>query len=481
MRRMPNDITTVGLLRGTSINVLPDDVLLEIFHSYLGKVQKIEAWQPLIHVCRRWRTIVLRSPHRLNLRLACTPKSLARNTLGIWPALPLVIKAHISSTSDVDNTIALLEHRDRVYKIDLDGSSAHLERVFAVMQEPFPELTDLLLLRSHRTALVLPDSFLGRSAPGLRDLQLDHISIPGLPKLLLSSAHLVHLHLCNIPYFASYSGYIPPEAIIACPSTLTGLESLWLKFQSPLSRPDMRSRRPPPVTRSILPSLTEFRFKGVSEYLEDFVARVDVPRLSSLRVTFFNQLIFDTPELVLLTRRTPKLNAFYRAAVHYNAHVACIEFASQALSDFVFLSFTISCRGPDWQLSCLAQICTSLLPHLSTDDLYIDSFREPWQDIIEGNQWLELLHPFTSVKHLHLKSNLAACISPALQELIGARTTEVLPILRYIFIQPPSEPLEEGIQQFVAARQLTNQPVTVLPWVARTEPLMVPRWVTKYD
>ncbi len=473
-------MTLLGLLQGTSINVLPDDVLLEIFHSYLGKVQKIEAWQPLIHVCRRWRTIVLRSPHHLNLRLACTPKSLARSTLDIWPALPLVIEGRISSTSDVDNTIALLEHRDRVYKIDLDGSSAQLERVFAVMQEPFPELTDLLL-RLRRTALALPDSFLGLSAPGLRDLQLDHISILGLPKLLLSSAHLVHLHLCDIPYFASYSGYISPEAIIACPSTLTGLESLWLKFQSPLSRSDMRSRRLPPVMRSILPSLTEFRFKGVSEYLEDFVTRVDAPRLSSLRVTFFNQLIFDTPELVLLTRRTPKLNALYRAAVHFNAHVACIEFASQALSDFVFLSFTISCRGPDWQLSCLAQICTSLLPHLSTEDLYIDSFREPWQDIIEGSQWLELLHPFTSVKDLYLRRNLAPCISPTLQELIGARTTEVLPILRNIFMQQPSEPLEEGIQQFVSARQLTNHPVTVFPWNSRTEPVMVPRWVTRYD
>lgn len=36
------------------IDVLPDDVLLEIFAFYVGEAQEIEAWQSLVHVCQRW-------------------------------------------------------------------------------------------------------------------------------------------------------------------------------------------------------------------------------------------------------------------------------------------------------------------------------------------------------------------------------------------------------------------------------------------
>jgi hypothetical protein len=67
------------------IDVLPDDVLLGIFGfhveimmsldlSFSGKMG-IEAWQSLVHVCRRWRSLVLASPRHLNMRLFCTPET----------------------------------------------------------------------------------------------------------------------------------------------------------------------------------------------------------------------------------------------------------------------------------------------------------------------------------------------------------------------------------------------------------------------
>jgi hypothetical protein len=54
-------------------------------------------------------------------------------------------------------------------------------------------------------------------------------------------------------------------------------------------------------------------------------------------------------------------------------------------------------------------------------------------------------------------------IAPALQELVGGRTTEVLPTLENIFLefQPSGPPLHEGIEKFVAARLLTSHPVAV--------------------
>ena len=214
------------------------------------------------------------SPRRLNLRLQCGTARKpvrARGKLDIWPPLPIVLRQHDHLAWDMDNIMAALEHNDRVCEIKLwDASSPQLEKVLAEMQEPFPALTSLLLRSRSEIAQIIPNSFLGGSAPRLRELTLDNIGFPGLRKLLSSATHLVELDLWRIPH----SCYVSPEAMVTCLSTLTRLERLCLKFQSPQSRPDRESRRPPPLTRSFLPALTYFRFKGVSEYLEDFVARI---------------------------------------------------------------------------------------------------------------------------------------------------------------------------------------------------------------
>jgi hypothetical protein len=47
----------------------------------------VEEWQSLVHVCRRWRSLVLGSPRRLNLRLYCTPETPAKDTLDVWASL----------------------------------------------------------------------------------------------------------------------------------------------------------------------------------------------------------------------------------------------------------------------------------------------------------------------------------------------------------------------------------------------------------
>ena len=103
------------------IDVLPDDVLLGIFDFYEDTVgpscepkTRIEAWQTLVHVCRRWRNLIFGSPRRLNLRLFCTPKTPARDRLDIWPALPLVVSGFMTSFSGTDNIFAALGQSNRV-------------------------------------------------------------------------------------------------------------------------------------------------------------------------------------------------------------------------------------------------------------------------------------------------------------------------------------------------------------------------------
>ncbi len=265
------------------IGVLPDDVLLEIFDFYLKKEdsyyyakKEVETWQPLVHVCRRWRSVVFGSPHRLNLQLCCRSRTPLRDTLDVWPALPLIIVGIFLDPRPypgMDDIIIALVHSNRVCEVHLTWIRRQkLELVLALMQVPFLELTELQLL-SFGTPPVIPDSFLGGSAPRLRVFDLTGIPFPGLPKLLLSATRLVELRLFSIPH----SGYISPEAMVAVLSVSSSLEKLTLRFASPQSRPDLESRRPPPLKRSIIPSLTRFIFEGVSEYLEDLVTCIDAP------------------------------------------------------------------------------------------------------------------------------------------------------------------------------------------------------------
>jgi hypothetical protein len=449
--------------------MLPDDVLLEMFNFYLGEdpgIDELEEWHILVHVCRKWRIVVLESPRRLNLQLHCGTRNPVRQMLDAWPVLPIVIWDW-SPTRAVDNIIAALEHNDRVCQIDLGGApSLLLEKVLAAMQEPFPALTSLQLWsKDDDEAPVISDSFLGGSAPRLQYLDLNCLPYLGLPKLLMSSTHLVTLHLLDIPH----SGYISPEAMLTALSALTNLETFDLRFQSPRSRPDRESRRPSPPTRSVLPTLKYFKFRGVSEYLEDLVARINAPILDCLHITFFLQLIFDTPQLTQFISRTSHFRSQDEARVTF--FNSAVVFTLPEIFGRE-LELSISCRRSDWQLSSLAQVCSSFFPPAlvsSLERLYACEGQHSqlrWQDDVENSQWLELLQPFTAVKELYLSRGFAPCIAPVLQELVGERAGEVLPALQSLFLEElhPSGPVQEAIEKFVAVRQLSSHPISVSHW-----------------
>ena len=457
----------------TPIDVLPDEVLLAVFYFCVAHVRDqetkgaVEEWQSLVHVCKRWRALVFGSPRRLNLRLVCTPGTPARGCLDVWPPLQLQIHGISSSTSVVvDNIVVALGHSDRVNRIDL-MLPGHLQwnKVLATMQVPFPALTDLLLQCKDETAPIIPDTFLGGSAPRLRYLQLKCIPFPGIPKLLLSATHLVHLYLHGIPH----SGYFSPDAMATCLSVLTSLGTLSLEFLSSRSCPERESRRPP-LTRFILPDLTSFWFKGVSEYLDDLVARFDAPKLIKLFITFLYQINFDTPHLVQLISRSPVFNEPMEAQVDFDFDAADVQLISWTPDDYGELYVTISCEQSDQQLSSIAQVCAKCLPPLLTVENLQIVTKNPysgldWNDDIEDDQWLELLRPFTAVKSIYLSEEFESGIASALQDLVGGRTTEVIPSLQNISLTRLESigPFQEAIGQFIAARQLYEHPVTVTP------------------
>jgi hypothetical protein len=134
------------------------------------------------------------------------------------------LRAIWSHQARTTSLIAALGQSNHVCIVNLYIAGWQSEEVLAAMQVPFPELTYLRLYSDGKTRGVIPDSFLNGSAPHLETFLLSGIPFPGLPKLHLSAAHLVDLHLFNIPH----SGYISPEAIVALISVLSSLEWLTL-------------------------------------------------------------------------------------------------------------------------------------------------------------------------------------------------------------------------------------------------------------
>ena len=205
-----------------AIDMLPDDVLLPIFHfdrvNGLNDDDRMNLpvswrWHRLVHVCRRWRSVGFASPNSLQLRLVChrTGNACVRQ-LGIWPPLPIIIRNITGSSNEhmwedyvIDVATA---HHNRICAIHLAYlSRSQVRRLASTMRQQFPALIHLSLsLESyHGRALgpPLPDGFLGGFAPRLQTFKLGNIPFPALPKLLLSATDLVFLELWNVPY----SGY----------------------------------------------------------------------------------------------------------------------------------------------------------------------------------------------------------------------------------------------------------------------------------
>ena len=160
-----------------------------------------------MNVCRRWRQIVFGSPSRLNPQIICTYKTLTRKNIRIWPAFPIVLTLRCGTPSHEDNAIAALEQSDRVCSVTLYLTGSLWEKMATVLRKPFPLLTRLKIYPTDLSALVLPDGFLGGSAPRLQEVFFHYIPFLSLSTLLSINNNLVILTLSMIP---SSTAYISP-------------------------------------------------------------------------------------------------------------------------------------------------------------------------------------------------------------------------------------------------------------------------------
>ena len=197
--------------------------------------------------------------------------------------------------------------------------------------------------------------------------------------------------------------------------------------------------------------------------MEDLVVRIDAPRLQTVDITFFNQLIFVISQLHNFINRVERFKTRYQAEVTFTRRSAELNL----LFGQRHIKLQISCTKPDWQLSALAQFCSlSLLPISTLEHLGIDG-RQLWvKGDVEHGQWLELLFPFTAVKNLYLAETVGLHVATALQELAGESIMPVLPALQIVLIKElkQSGPMWEAMESFVAARQRFGRPIVVHRW-----------------
>ena len=477
----------VGQLRPqVTIGTLPDDVLLKIFKSFVdamgfdGSVS--DEWHTLVHVCRRWRYLAFTSPRHLNLQLYYNPsRRSGKDMLEIWPELPICI--HVIGglmKVDRDDCIATLRLNHRVSGIRLEKTSdLARETILSQMRCPFPALTHLLVRLEYSfvnaTISAVSRSFLGGSAPSLQVLALVWFPFPALPELPLSSTNLTRLEYDHIPP----TGYISPQAMVIGLSALTRLESLSLSFQSCEDLPDMASRILPPHTRTLLPALTNLRFRGVPEYMEDFVAQIDAPLLESMVATFFLREVLEVSQLAKFVHRADKLSSLDQAEVTFKGDRITLNL-SQELHMINPKSLMLNLSCPQWalQLSYFARFCASCLPTLSGFECLLIHVptRYTWEDVIgdPDPQWPELLHPFHAVKDLRLSKYIAPHIAQVLRRLPVEQVSEVLPALEAVFIAglKPFGPVKEATSEFADARQRSGHPVSIFDWEERDHDIL---------
>ena len=173
------------------IDILNDHLLLDIFHLCRPVLLEGEAddphhleegkwvherwWYKLVHVCQRWRYLVLASASNLHLFLVCTYGTPVADMLAQSPLLPLIIDYNDQdrniSVEDEEGILVALHHRQRICRIRLWIPASNLRKLVAAMGGEFPILGYLFIKprTNDDKSLILPETF---QAPHLRQLVL---------------------------------------------------------------------------------------------------------------------------------------------------------------------------------------------------------------------------------------------------------------------------------------------------------------------
>ena len=418
------------------------------------------------------------STFHLGMRIHCTYGTPAVDSLNHLLLLPLVVDYKFPIRLQEGLRIyQALWLCDRVSYIHLHLPPSIMRQFLVFMGAHFPRLDHLSLSITGNkfTTLTLPKAF---HAPTLRHLDIPCISPPRRLKLLTSTVSLVTLVLKNI----QTSSYFRPRLLASRIWSLPQPEELSIGFSIPIPRPsserELLGEPGAPVT---LPNLKTLRFRGVSTYLESFVAQVRVPLLERLDITLFNQIAFALPHLFHLIN-IPEGFKLPTAKVFFDRGGVSITTAhhSSRRSDEPF-RLHVMCEQLDWQIDCAIQICSMLIPAPSdverfTLDFYDRTLPIELQDGgIDSTTWLELLSSFIGMKELRVCGGLLEELCRALQVDEVGSNPGFLPDLQDIVCNSRGVVFDKVLENnllasFIDARRITGHPVRFLRWRPRIKP-----------
>ena len=356
-----------------------------------------------------------------------------------------------------------LRRPNRLCEIDLHVKSSMLASIAQATQKMCQTLESIRITVEAPTgpSILFDNAFLGGSAPHLREIKLDGIAFPfpAIRRVLLSTKTLAELHLGHIPNDA----YFQPNDLVIGLSTLLQLKWLTVDFHSLPSSPLPSMTRSP--RRTTLPSLISLDFHGASEYLERFVAQIELPALNNIAIRLFNDVSFEIPEF---SKFIPRLDALKSPTCVVVKH--CVDFVSVSFNEGDPLSrncfLGTSCRQFGWQLSFVTQVTSQLSFLLSSVHTLDIQSGDEWpteEEDVDLAEWLEFFRLFTHVTRVCVSEKLVPNIVPVL--VSEDMTAEVLPELTSLHLDRyqrfPS--VAKDAEQFVATRKLSGITVFLIP------------------
>ena len=213
----------------------------------------------------------------------------------------------------------------------------------------------------------------------------------------------------------------------ACPSGIAEFRSLSLLF---LPTNDHIEGSQPSTKHVVLPSPIVLDYRGITKYLEDFVAgiQVDAPRLGESDLSQLGEFV----DLIGIPKG------------HRHAHITCSE-GTISLSFIqpgvpTCIELQVLCERLSKQLSSLAEVCIHLYAFLyDVEGLRISATRQPRrEDYFYPGQCLKSINSFTGVKYFHLAGGPTidiVAVRALRQAKMRPRTT--LPVMYELYIPEP--------------------------------------------
>jgi hypothetical protein len=454
----------------SSIQILNDDVLLNVFYLYRLDIMDEEDegdrqrwWYKLVQVSRKWRYLILASPMLLDIHLLCSYGVHVADMLAHYPSLPLTIwytnSRHEMTVKDEQGALLALSHRDRVRRISLYMPALRLRKLISAMDETFPNL-EYICIGSRPGDFEYQDIPKTFQAPRLRHVWTNCRFVS---PLVTNVAGLVNLELIDIP---PWSGFLP-SSILAHLSLMPQLTTLRIHFHSPHAT-DVET--PPAATLVTLPNLQVFSYRGVSAYLEG-LARIRAPTLNVLDVQFFHQRTFTTPHLLQFMRASEILR-FDAVKITFDENFFDLMAGPDPSWQQRSLRLQIMCKHLDLQVASAVQIFDSISPVLSgVEDLVLFHAADPHVKV-HRTQWRRLLRPFRNVKSLGVPDTLSGRLSHSLCPTDAEMLLELLPnllVLQHLGGSGASDLFTLFIHERQAAGRSVHlvTPSSYIPWQQR--------------